>query len=272
VSSGISVIEYSLESQAGEVAYDGRENRADRVYIVSGTQFPDIAVDAVDDVAPASWNGLKKRRFSFEPLSNDTWKVRVAYDKARRLLVNEFNFEFDIGTQSQTITQSKATVRYRAPLVGLPNAAPDYKGAINVQDGRVGGVQAEIPTYTWSETHILPASDVTEAYKTTIYNLAGTKNNATFRLKAAGEVLFLGARGSLRNEDEFSLSFNFAASPNIANYNVNGMLITKKGWDFLWFAYQDYAAGANNPLKQPVFAYVEKIYEDTDFSLLGIGT
>ena len=271
----ISVTELAIESRNGEASRDGKESRVELVYVVSGTSILDIALDAVDDVAPAAFQGCVKRRFAYEALSNDAWKVRVSYDKARRLLVNEFNYEFDIGTQSQTITQSKGTTRYRAPIASLPTTPPDYRGAINVQDGRVGGADALIPTFQWSETHIVAANQVTEAYKTTLYNLAGTKNNATFRQKAAGEVLFLGCRGALRNTDEFSLTFNFSASPNLTNYNVNNMFISKKGWDFVWFVYADIlptTVGANNVVKNPVFAYVEKIYDDSDFSQLGIGT
>jgi len=86
-------------------------------------------------------------------------------------------------------------------------------------------------------------------------------------------VLFGGCRGRLRNEDEFSVSFQFIASPNVANLNVNGMLITKKGHDFVWFLYADQPDTGNlvSVVKRPMFAYVEKVYEDGDFSLLGIG-
>ena len=51
------------------------------------------------------------------------------------------------------------------------------------------------------------------------------------------------------------------------------MSITKKGHDFIWFQYADTRdANLVNVVKRPVFAYVEKVYEDGDFSLLGIGS
>lgn len=268
----IEVIELSLESQSGELSRDGRETRAERVYLVTGTEILDSALQAVDNVAPEMWRGLKKRRLGHEPMSNDKWKVRVAYDAMRRLLVNEFEYEFDIGTQNQRITQSKGTSYYRVPGTG-PQTNPFFAGAINVQDGKVQGVDVLLPTYQWSETYILPASEVTEGYKNTLYQLTGTKNNAPFRAKAAGEVLFVGARGRLRNENEFSLQYQFVASPNVTNLNVNGMLITKKGHDFIWFIYGDVVDGGTSSIvKRPQYAYVEKVYEDADFSLLGIGT
>lgn len=270
----ITVTELALESRTGDVSVDGRSSTAELVYIVNGTALSNIAVDAVRSTAPTVFNGLIRRRFAFEPMSNSAYKVTVSYDSAKRLQVNEFEYEFDIGVQNQRITQSKKTEAiYRAPTSGI-NLTPSYRGAINVQDGRVQGVDVSIPTYQWTETYIFPAEVVTETYKNTLYNLTATKNNALFRQKAAGEVLFGGCRGRLRNEDEFSISFQFIASPNVANLNVNGMLISKKGHDFVWFVYAD-ARDANNGfsvIKNPVFAYVEKVYEDGDFSLLGIGT
>jgi hypothetical protein len=35
---------------------------------------------------------------------------------------------------------------------------------------------------------------------------------------------------------------------------------------------QDTGGNVTNIVKNPVFAYIEKVYEDGDFSLLGIGT
>lgn len=269
----ITVTELAIESRTGEVSVDGRSSTAELVYIVQGTSISNIAVDAVRSTAPTVFNGLIRRRFSFEPMSNSAWKVAVSYDSAKRLQVNEFEYEFDIGTQSQRVTQSKKTEAiFRSPYSGV-TTAPFYKGAINVQEGRVQGVDVEIPTFQWTETYIFPAEVVTETYKNTLYNLCATKNNAFFRGKAAGEVLFGGCRGRLRNEDEFSISFQFVASPNVANLQVNGMIINKKGHDFIWFVYADTRDTGTgfNVVKQPVFAYVEKVYEDGDFSLLGIG-
>jgi len=267
----ISVIEHSPESRSGDASRDGKDSRAELVYIVSGTAILGVALDAADDVAPATFQGCVKRGLGYEAISNDAWKIRVRYDKARRLLVNEYEYEFDIGTQNQNITQSKQTTRYRIPNSGTTQA-PNFQGAINVQDGRVNGVDVLLPTFSWSETFIFPANVVSETYKNTLYNLTGTKNHATFRQKAAGEVLFVGARGRLRNEDEFSLQFSFVASPNVANLNVNGMFINKKGHDFVWFLYADQDDSTGQAIvKRPVCAYVEKVYEDADFSLLGIG-
>jgi len=49
--------------------------------------------------------------------------------------------------------------------------------------------------------------------------------------------------------------------------------ISKKGWEYLWVRYADAEdTGSNTLVKQPVAAYVEKVYEDGNFAALGIGT
>ena len=46
--------------------------------------------------------------------------------------------------------------------------------------------------------------------------------------------------------------------------------IFKRGWDFLWVAYAD-VPDQNTMVKQAVAVYVEKVHQEGDLSLLGIG-
>ena len=49
--------------------------------------------------------------------------------------------------------------------------------------------------------------------------------------------------------------------------------INKKGWEYMWVRYADAEdAAAKAIVKKPVAVYVEKVYEEGDFSTLGIGT
>ena len=47
--------------------------------------------------------------------------------------------------------------------------------------------------------------------------------------------------------------------------------VDKKGWEYLWVRYAD-AEDQNVLVKKPIAVYVERVYEEGDFSLLGIGT
>lgn len=49
--------------------------------------------------------------------------------------------------------------------------------------------------------------------------------------------------------------------------------ISKKGWEYLWVRYVDAEdAVAKAIVKKPQAVYVESVYEQGDFSDLGIGT
>ena len=73
---------------------------------------------------------------------------------------------------------------------------------------------------------------------------------------------------------DWEISFRFAASPNVTGLTIGEMTgIDKKGWEYLWVRYADAEdATAKALVKLPIAAYVEKVYEEGDFSQLGIGT
>ncbi|NLF86699.1 MAG: hypothetical protein GX571_11410 [Lentisphaerae bacterium] len=131
-----------------------------------------------------------------------------------------------------------------------------------------------VPVYTFSETHYVPSSTVTTSYKYTLFSLTGKVNNNSFKGLAAGECLFLGASGSKRGTDDWEITFRFAGSPNRTGLTVGPISgISKKGWEYLWVRYADIEDTASHTLvKQPIGAYVEKVYEEGSFSSLGIGT
>ena len=130
-----------------------------------------------------------------------------------------------------------------------------------------------MPVYNFSETHYIAAENVTQAYKAILFALTGRLNAAPFRGFAAGEVLFLGASGSKRGEEDWEITFRFAASPNVSGLSVGNITgIIKRGWDYLWVRYEDVEdTAAKAIVKRPVAAYVERVYYDGDYSALGIG-
>jgi len=131
-----------------------------------------------------------------------------------------------------------------------------------------------MPVYNFSETHYIDAGFVTQAYKLTLFALTDRVNNSVFRGFAAGEVLFLGASGSKRGEEDWEITFRFAASPNVEGLTIGNIPnINKKGWEYIWVRYADAEdLAAKTLVKKPIAVYVEKVYHDGDFSGLGIGS
>jgi hypothetical protein len=176
---------------------------------------------------------------------------------------------FDTGGGTTHITQSLATVNSYAPAGETP---PDFKGAIGVSTDSVEGTDITIPVFNFTETHYVPVALLTGAYKVVLFYLTGRVNHAPFKGFARGEVLFQGASGSQRGQEDWEITFSFAASPNATGLTVGDITdIDKKGWEYLWVRYQD-AEDADVLVKQPAAVYVEQVYLYGDFSLLGIGT
>lgn len=176
-------------------------------------------------------------------------------------------YSFDLGVERQKITQSLATVgKYGA-------GAPDFKGAINVQDDRtVEGVEINFPVFSWIETHYLPYETVGRAYFLTLFNLVAKMNVGPFRDFARGEVLFLGVNGSKRRSAaDWEMQFKFIASPNATNLAIGpDLTVTEKlGHDYLWVRYKSSRdTGANALVRIPQHAFVERVYQFEDLNKL----
>ena len=257
------------------------DQSAELVYSIRGTADEDAAMTALKATAPDTFRGLVRQPPAVEPVHIDTvnpdrciWTGTAQYAPYQYEpppQTGDSSFSFDTASGTQHITQSITTVGSYAAA----GTAPDFRGAIGVTHDNVEGVDITVPVYNFSETHYLPASQVTNAYKGTLFELTGKVNSAAFKGLAAGECLFMGASGSRREgEDDWEITFRFAASPNRTGISVGPITgIAKKGWEYLWVRYADVEDPASNTLvKQPVAAYVEKVYEEASFAGLGIGT
>lgn len=250
---------------------EGENPSVDLIYIIRGTNSDLAAKRALATAAPALYDGLVRQSLHIERIAEDIWQGSVHYGKHEPRETGKSTYQFDTGGGTQHITQSLQTVgRYAPP----GKVAPDFRGAIGVTHDNVEGVDITVPVYHFSETHYIASDLVTPSYKATLFFLTGKVNNAAFRGFAAGEVLFLGASGSKRGQDDWEITFRFAASPNVQNLTIGGIAgINKKGWEYLWVRYaDDEDAAAKVLVKKPIAVYVEQVYPYGDFSGLRIGT
>ncbi len=219
-------------------------------------------------VVPSFWAGLPLQKYSFEHAGFELWYIDVTYGKSQQRDTGSGFRGFETSGGTQRVFQSLRTVSNYAPP-GM--TAPDCKGAIGVTKDAVEGVDLTVPVFNWNETHYVDAAAITDAYIKTLFRLTARKNAAPFKICAAGECLFLGASGSQRNEQDWEVNFKFAASPNLVDLTIGEMEgIIKRGWDYLWVLHRDTTSN-NFLVKKPIAAYVEEVYYDGDFSLLGIG-
>ena len=249
--------------------------KAEVEYIVTGAADEAAVETAALAGVPTSMtlSGIAVGRMTLEiteRINNDTWKVKAGYAQrepnAPSLLEN--TFAFDTGGQTQHITTSRSNASRTGPK------SSDLGGAINFDGDSVNGVDIVVPGYQCTETYWFTDASVTETYKGYLMALTGSVNVATYKGGAAGSVLFMGASGQKRGNGQWEIAFKFSTLPNQTGLSFGSITgIAKKGWQYLWVRYGD---DVDNTLKVkikvPIAVYVENVYPDGDFSLLGIGT
>jgi hypothetical protein len=251
----------------------GTKPSAEIAYVVSQAIDENDVKNAADASIPDTYAGLFRTTITIDERINEyTWKVIASFeapDFGQGEDEEEPVFSFDTGGGTQHISQSIQTVAKYGP-----QASDLLGGAIGYDGENIAGVDITIPVFNFTETHFLPDSTVTPTYKWNLFKKTGNVNSATFRGLSQGEVLFLGAAGSKSGNGDWEITFRFAALPNKTNIQVGDITgISKKGWEYLWVQYADDVDTVKKQIiKKPVAVYVEKLYEETSFSGLGIGS
>lgn len=267
------VAEEKFESRRLVASREGKASTLDLVFNVRGTDNETVAKVVTDQATPDVWGLgtplLYKQSITVEVEGFNHWLATIHYDtSAPEPYSADDSFEFDTTGGTQTITQSIGT------LAAHPGGAPDFQGAIGVTENGVEGVDVTVPILTFSETRFFP--ELSPTYKLNLFHLTSRINSATFRGLAPGEVLFQGAsarRQDNRKDTPWSVTYQFAAQANRGNFLVGSISVTaKRGWDYMWIRYGREDDGATNSLlRVPTSVHIERVYEDGDFSLLGIG-
>jgi len=253
---------------------DGNNAAAELTYLIDGTDDDIAARAALAATAPATHDGLVIESVEVEYYAEDRWVGTARYQRLENQdpeppETGDSTYSFDTSGGTQHITQSIANVGMYAPA---GKTAPDFKGAIGVTHNSVEGVDITVPVFSFAETHYIADAAVTQAYKVALFGLTGKVNSGAFRGCAAGECLFLGASGSKRGAGDWEITFRFAASPNRTNFQVGDITVaSKKGWEYMWVRYADAEdAAAKAIVKRPIAVYIEKVYDEANFTALGI--
>lgn len=241
---------------------------------------------ALDAEAPASVSDpvrsgtLWRNAVTWERLGPELYDFTLEYLDARKYdekskpETGDYRIHFDTTGGQLRITSSLETV---ACYDSTGAVAADNKQVIGeTEDGNIEGVDIVIPAMQFSIEYTQPLATVSEAYIRTVESLTGTINNATFYGRPAGEVLFMGGSGSMGIKSDPTLSFNFVRLPNLTSQTIGDITVASKlGHHYLWILYESYETGTGADkriAKRPKKAYVERVYQSTNFASLGIGT
>ena len=277
--------DYTLE---GKVFGAATESDAYSAVLTNFTDFPiNLAITAATYGGSVVFNFIraaaKVDRINDGRDPPTTWACSVKYDllgySRQPYQSGDSSYQFKIGMQQTRMTVAKDTV-HKYTATGAATA-PDRKGAIAVNDGKAEGCDVNTPIYTFSETHIIDASLMTTAYKRALWQLANAPVNLyAWREYDVGEGLFLGVQGTERHKGgDWELNFEFAASPNVTDLlaglssNPFATAIAKGGWQFADFEFSppDPSTSANTFVIRPRWCYIHRVYDSSDFAVMGIG-
>lgn len=181
------------------------------------------------------------------------------------------NYAFQWAAPAGRFTQSKETVDTVAPA-GV--VAPDFKRAIGVQpDGSVEGV--DLPSWPEAISVTAAVPQFTLKYLKACRRLAGKTNHATFMGHTFGDLLYLGGSAQPREGGGFTVTHRFAqASTEIVDEDAladgfPSFIVPPFHYVWVWYTAKE---DAGRTVQQPTAAYVERLYDEGDFSALGLFT
>jgi len=261
--------------------------RARVPFKITGEPSIDVAIALLESTTPAFRTfanyTLLFNDYTIKRTSVDQYEGDLIYGIRQDKRTGSSQYRFDTTGGMQKVTQSKETMGRFVGAQGNTTDIPDFKQAINVNGDRVEGVEIGVRAFAFEETHYVDDAIVTAAYKRTVYDASWTTNNAPFKGLAFGECLFVGCVGSKRGADNWELTYRFMGQPNEPTIQLcddttdGGALVVtnKQGWWVLWQWYEEAVGGSlamPHMVKRPRYAYLERVYDPSDLSLLGIGT
>lgn len=241
---------------------------------VDGT-YPDIddAIEAFDLGRIATIRGLPMTSYSYAEDDDGNNHLIFTATHSTRPAIAIMRWGFDTTGGTIKLTASKNTSRY--PATG--RTAPDFKGAIGVKntgkDAEPEGVDIVIPGLKLTMTYRWPAGSKDLAYVKDVAALTGRTNAAAFYDFDIGELLFMGMTGELSPVGTNEFQYHFLASSNATGLTIGDITgIAKKGHDYLWVCFEaDQDTSAKKLVQRPLAAYVERVYDPADFSVLDVG-
>lgn len=291
------------EKYAGHSGTDGDEDTHSVIWGAEGYSTSSAALAAVASAAASSISGipLRELRYDEEESHGGIWEITAEYGRKGdrpEIEENEFDFEFNFQMPSGHFDRSLETIAtYGESSVSVVTAtgtvstsfpAEDFGGLINVTreggDMRVNGVDIPSPPEVFNLRYVLPNASVSGTYLAALYELCNAPVNddavaltvpgVTGTLNfAKGELLLTRCSGSRRNDATWEFNFGVAYAPNLTSIPVGNITVSaKEGWQYLWAYYEsvaDNASTSKNSVARPVSAYVERIFDYGDFTLLG---
>jgi hypothetical protein len=287
-----------VEREQTESGISGANGRIAKEYIARGTNSYQAVYAAAVATAPASFEGLYRSDPDIRPVwvdeiqSAGEWEVTVPYVPFQ-VVPSQPGFQYFrliMSAGTQHITQSRGTVGAWDKFGALTDPRGVWGGAINVrmENGQFSIEGVDIPSTSvgFEVGYVFSPGTITDAFLAGVVSLRDKFNNAPFYGFQAGEVRIASVTIEQRGVGNWDGTFQFACSPNGTNVQIGGTVTgtgsttggiitvtSKYGQDLLWVEYEKKENTSTYlPSIAPARAYVERVFDAGDFSLLGIGT
>jgi hypothetical protein len=224
-----------------------------------------FALSATPAIVETTWGLLYRADVRITWRGFQVASVEIPYT-SRETPVGSYRLDYDTTGSNTHIMFSKESI------ARFPAGAPDFKQLIGVNEGQVEGTDIIIPALRITAHFKHPVAVMTLPKIKQLARLTGKVNSDEFLTFAPGEVLFMGSVGTEGSDVDTEAAYHFAMSENAEGLSIGAIAdIVKKGWESIWVRWQD-TIDADTLVKQPVGAYVERVYDTAAFKLaLGFG-
>lgn len=257
-------------------------DRVEREYHLTGASDESEVSDFIDTLPPtigdfsfASYEAEEHPEIEDDYLLRVTWGTPQIVASQQDEDTTEYRFNFQ--APGGHLYQSLATISGKNSE--NDDIGPAFFGAINVVDDegklRCEGVNISPPHEVFTLSYVAGSGIVTGAYQLTVEGLCGKVNSTTFRGRPAGSVMLVRAAGGRDRSGKWSIEFGFGYIANATDVPVGETIIipAKDGFDYLWAYYEN---KKNNDVlqvvKQPKYAFVERIFPRADLNALSLPT
>lgn len=224
------------------------------------------AIAATPAIVSTQFGILHRDDVRIRKSAYNQWLAEVPYG-LKKNATGEWTWDFDTTGGTVHITQAKEEVaRYSN------GTAPNQLGAIAVDGDEVKGTDIVVPAMKINVTYRHPLGVLTLARARYLSSITGMVSSDSFLGFAAGEVLFLGARGSDGSDAEAQVNYQFAMGNNKTGETIGSIAgVAKKAWEVAWIRYED-TITSSQATRVPKHVYVDRVYDTVALATaLGFG-
>lgn len=282
------------EAYAAESGSDGQSPSVDVSYRISGAATFQAAMAALYAQTPSTLDVygdltrlLPKAAITVENINDDYWNGVVTYavQPVQPIAPPEGPSEYsgDANGGTKKLLRSIETIKKYPNDESQPGPPdpPDQHGYIGKTKDGYDGVDIIAPGMNWTEVHYLPASLVTWDWIIARSEQRGTTNAGEFRDFPRGEVLLADFDWTRRGGGDFQCTFKFIRQKRETDTTIDWIEhIAKEGHEYAWVLPEEKAETSDiegTDVETGIVStargvYIEKVYEESNFADLGIGT